>query len=103
MIPSSLPDGFVRVRHPDVEADAVLHRDALPSFPGWEVVDDAPAAPALGVDLASTDGGTVAEVLAEVGDNPTLASAALAAEQSRPSPRSTLVDALTRIIDETES
>lgn len=46
--------------------------------------------------------GTVAEILADVGDDPQAASAALAAEQSRSTPRTSLVTALTRIAESTD-
>lgn len=47
--------------------------------------------------------GTVAEVLADVADDPAKARAALAAEQSRPHPRTSLVTALARIAEPTEN
>ena len=43
---------------------------------------------------------SVQEVLDSVGDNPAAAREALEAEQSRPSPRKTLVTALVRLIDD---
>lgn len=43
---------------------------------------------------------TVEEIKTEVGDDPEKAAAALAIEQARPSPRSTLVEHLTGIINQ---
>ena len=53
---------------------------------GWVEATETPAVDELTVD----------QVLDEVGDDPAKAAAALAAEQGREHPRSTLVDALTR-------
>lgn len=80
---------FVRCRHPEVEGEAVLPVSALRIMTGWEPVDP--------TEVVSTDGQTVAQVLAEVGDDPDKAAAALAVEQARQSPRSTLVERLSRI------
>lgn len=69
----------------DEQADAYLRV-------GW--AEGAEVAPEV-VDAS------VAEVLAQVGDDPQKAAVALAAETSRPHPRSTLVAALTRTAEST--
>jgi hypothetical protein len=79
---------FVVCRHPDVEADAVLPVSALRLLPGWEPVDAS--------EVVDT-GLTVPQVLAEVGDDPVKAAAALEAEQSSDTPRRSLVEGLSRI------
>jgi len=86
-MPAQIPDGFVRVRHADVDGEAVLAETALPFLPGWTPVTDL------------TSDRTIVEVLADVGDDPNAAAAALTVEQDRTKPRKTLVDALTGIID----
>jgi len=45
------------------------------------------------------EGLTVDETLVAVGDDPTLAREALAAEHRRDTPRATLIDALTRVVE----
>lgn len=83
---------FIELHHPELGVTVTLPATALASLDGWEPVDPAAAAPA----------GSVSDVLAEVGNDPVLAAAALAAEQSRPKPRTTLVDALTAITAPTQ-
>ena len=84
---------FVRARHEGVEGEALIAETAFPFMPGWVPVEDDVAVPTLA-------DGPVKNVLSVVGDDKEKAAAALEAEQSSPSPRSTLVDALNRIIDE---
>jgi hypothetical protein len=79
---------FVRCTHPDVEAEAVLPVSALRLLPGWDPVE-----PAEVVDTAQT----VPQVLAEVGDDPVKAAAALEAEQATNKPRKSLVEGLSSI------
>lgn len=80
---------FVRCRHKGVEGEAVLPVSALHIMTGWEPVD--------ATEVVPVEGATVAQVLAEVGDDPVKAAAALEAEQASPNPRSTLVERLSRI------
>lgn len=80
---------FIRCRHEGVEGDALLPTTALRHMPGWVPVSTTEAAPA---------DGTVAEVLAEVGDDPVKAAAALEQERAGRG-RSTLVDRLQSIAD----
>lgn len=84
---------FVRARHPQVDAEALLPVSALAlhARAGWEPVEVA--------EVVDTDR-TVPQVLAEVGDDPVKAAAALEVEQASDSPRSTLVERLTRIADQ---
>lgn len=84
---------FVRARHPEVDAEAVLPVTAFPYMPGWEPVDSEVTVPTLA-------DGTVDEVLAAVGDDPVKAAAALDAERSGKN-RKTLIEALAAIADPT--
>jgi hypothetical protein len=112
---------WTRVRHPDTGGEAIVPVESLPLHEprGWEPfgeeaddpavlliqadterADAAEAAAAQAEQAAeSTEGGTVAEVLAAVGDDPTAARAALDAEQAKDHPRSTLVARLEQIAD----
>lgn len=87
---------FVRARHDDVKGEAYIARDAFAFLPGWYEVPEDPYMPPEILD------GTVPEVLAEVDGDPLKAAAALDAENARPKPRTTLVDALTAITAPTE-
>jgi hypothetical protein len=110
---------FVKVRHDELDADAVIPVSALeqhlargwvqvtepvsdltrfaepepgrPVIGGWE-----PAPPYVPVDAP------VAEVLDTVGDDPARAQSALAAEQDRDKPRKTLTDKLARVAEQTK-
>lgn len=64
-----------------------------------ERVDEPAAPPADPVDPDAVPDGTIAAVLDWVGDDPAKAARALEAEQGRPAPRSTLVDALQKLVD----
>lgn len=86
---------FVEAKHKGVEGTALLPASAFKHMPGWSPVDPGQSVPSL-VD------GTIPQVLALVGDDRTKAAAALAAEQARPHPRTTLVDALTTITADTQ-
>lgn len=87
---------------PFLEGSVALPDRMLPFTRGVPVVVSSDEADVL--DLLPEWGGspagpdaTVADVLADVGDDPALAAEALAAEQARPKPRKTLVDALTAL------
>lgn len=86
---------FVRCRHPEVEGEATLPVSALPHLPGWEPIDP--------TDVVSTATATVTQVLADVGDDPVKAAAALEAERSSTKPRKSLVEGLSRILENPEN
>lgn len=84
---------FIEAYHAELDVTTTLPASALRYLDGWTPVDAEQVVP----DVPTS---TVAHVLAEVGDDPVKAAAALTAESGRTTPRSTLVDALNRIIDE---
>ncbi len=109
--------GVTLCRHAELGVEVNQPTDALAAFVarGWEPIGesrseedanqervDAENAAALHVAdvveiLTSDEHLTVAETLAEVGDDPETASAALAVEQSHENPRTTLVARLNQI------
>lgn len=85
---------MAKVTAPNGDVFDVDDRRALEYYsrePGFTIGE---AVPEEGVELAD---GTVDQVLAEVGDDPQLAAAALAAEQAKERPRTSLVDKLVAI------
>lgn len=116
--------GWVRVRHAETGGEAIIPADALPAQQArgfeplgepagsqFELVvqaeqeraDAAEAAQQAAVDAAETaQDGTIADVLAAVGEDPVAARAALDAEQAKDKPRTTLVGRLEHIADGTD-
>jgi hypothetical protein len=88
-----MPAQFIDAHHAGLGVTKRLPASALRHLSGWTPVHPEELAP----DVSAS---TVATVLAEVGSDPVKAAAALEAETARNNPRSTLVDALNRIIDE---
>lgn len=78
----------------------VLQRQESGAVDGWYVDDEWEQ---LQADRARVADGKVPEVLDAVGDDPVKARAALLAEQSSASPRSTLIAGLQRVIDAHET
>ena len=109
--------GVTRCRHAEIGAESEIPTDALAAFVarGWEPIGesrsvedanqervDAENAAAWHVAdvveiLTSDEHLTVAETLAEVGDDPEAATVALQVEQSHENPRTTLVARLNQI------
>jgi hypothetical protein len=110
---------FVKVHHPELDADAVIPVSALTLHiaRGWEQVsgptsdltrfaDPEPGAPVIGgwepaPPYVPVDA-PVGEVLNEVGDDPAKAQSALAAEQDSTKPRRTLTTKLERVAEQTK-
>lgn len=99
-----MPDEYVVLHHPP---SGVTHtftkaREPIKRRDGWVTPDEAATERGPGTVEGRVDRSTVDEVLDWVGGRVGRAQAALAAEQSRPEPRSTLVEALDRVINSEE-
>lgn len=81
--PSSVPNGFGYYDVPGVESGPLLISD--------EHAKELDATPHQPVEGKAGRPATIGEILDQVGEDPDLASAALAAEQASPSPRKSLV------------
>lgn len=90
-----MPRRFVEVRNPtlDVTVSRPTSTAAALVAAGWEYVTPSEVVP--------TDDSTIAEVLAQVGDDPTKAQAALDAEKAGKN-RSTLTSKLAEIVGATQ-
>lgn len=110
---------YTRCRHNETGHEAEIPTEALDAWSrlGWESIGDsrsqneaeqeridaenasADLQVEVAEELAAPKPPKVSEVLAQVGDDPEAAQAALDAEQARENPRTTLVDGLQKIID----
>lgn len=100
-----MPDEYVVLHHPP---SGVTHtftkaREPIKRRDGWVTPDETTTADrSPGSVEGRVDRSTVDEVLEWVDGRPGRAQAALSAEQSRPEPRSTLIEALDRIANNEE-